>query len=200
MNPDLEEVWRLREEAVYPSVFGPPSRGIFPLDQAVFERFGKVNVDPRWLFHGVLEHAPTDERDSWDYVTSGYCNPWEDEPGDYDPTDKSGSGVEFLLETEAQGDWAVRLLRNMLAFDRMLTTRQVGAGQPLGFHDRIPIREPLDGQRTTTFRSVITVQPKCCPAVLSLPSGTFELMHSWGSPKQCTRSRVNTVLRRCWSG
>ena len=27
---DLEEVWRIREEEVYPSLFGAQSRGIFP--------------------------------------------------------------------------------------------------------------------------------------------------------------------------
>jgi hypothetical protein len=45
---DLEEVWRLREEGVYPTLFGPVGRGIFPLTQELFsKRFGQRNVDPR---------------------------------------------------------------------------------------------------------------------------------------------------------
>ena len=35
---DLEEVWRLREEEVYPKLFGPLGRGIFPLTQELFNR------------------------------------------------------------------------------------------------------------------------------------------------------------------
>ena len=46
------------------------------------------------MTHGVFEFAPTDKRDSWVYVTSGYSNPWEQEPEEYDPDGDSG------LETE----------------------------------------------------------------------------------------------------
>lgn len=177
---DLEEVWRLREEEIYPGLFGPLSRGIFPLDQGVFQRFGEVRVDPRWLSHGVLEYGPHGDRESWVYVTSGYSNPWETEPEDYDPKGKSGSGVEFVLETEEQGNWAIVILRNMLAFDMMLTTGQVGAGDPLGFHDRIPIRAPIDGREGTMLRSLVTIPPSAFAEGFDLPSGRVNLMEFVG--------------------
>jgi hypothetical protein len=78
---DLEELWRLREEGVYPTLSGPVGRGIFPRTQELFsKRFGQRNVDPRWLFFGVFEFAPTPKRCSRLYVSSGYSNPWNEEP------------------------------------------------------------------------------------------------------------------------
>src|SRR5262245_11321978 len=75
---DLEEVWRIREEDVYPRLFGPLRRGIFTLTHELFSRrFGPQQIDPRWLTMGVMEFAPTAARKSWLYVTSGYSNPWD---------------------------------------------------------------------------------------------------------------------------
>ena len=62
---DLEEVWRIREEEVYPRLFGRASRGIFVLDRDTFEAFGVTDLDPRWLSYGVFEFAPTESRRSW---------------------------------------------------------------------------------------------------------------------------------------
>jgi hypothetical protein len=65
---DLEEVWRIREEDVYPGLFGPRVRGIFPLQVEMFTgQFGQSKVDPRWLHYGVFEFAPTETRHSWLY-------------------------------------------------------------------------------------------------------------------------------------
>jgi hypothetical protein len=102
---DLEELWRLREEGVYPTLFGPVGRGIFPRTQELFsKRFGQRNVDPRWLFIGVFEFAPTPERSSWLYVSSGYSNPWNEEPEAYNPMGESGFGVEFAFAVSEQAD------------------------------------------------------------------------------------------------
>lgn len=99
----LEEVWTYREEVLYPDLFGSTRRGIFTLDQALFAQvFGEEQVDPRWLFLGVFEFAPTAQRSSWLYVTSGMSNPWETEPEDYRPDDDAWLGVEFVMETPVQ--------------------------------------------------------------------------------------------------
>ena len=110
---DLEGVWEYRENVVYPELFGSAFRGIFPLTHDIFEMFPNAQVDPRWLFHGVFEFAPTDNRNSWLYVTSGYSNPWELEPNGYDPETLSGSGVEFVFQSSLQGDWAITFLLKM---------------------------------------------------------------------------------------
>jgi Suppressor of fused protein (SUFU) len=169
---DLEEVWRLREEEVYPTLFGPVGRGIFPLTQELFSnRFGQQNVDPRWLFLGVFEFPPTPDRISWLYVTSGYSNPWHDEPEAYNPTGESGFGVEFTFAVSEQGDWAVETLLSMLAFDLLLRAGRFPNGQPLSPHDRIPLKRPLNGRPKCEIRNMIMVEPEHIPPEFSLPSG-----------------------------
>jgi hypothetical protein len=153
---DLEEVWRLREERVYPTLFGPVGRGIFPLTQELFsKRFGQRDVDPRWLFLGVFEFPPTPKRSSWLYVTSGYSNPWNEESEAYDPHGESGFGVEFTFAISEQGDWAVEALQSMLAFDLLLRVGRFPNGQPLSLHDRIPLRGPVNGRPNCEIRNVI---------------------------------------------
>lgn len=117
---DLEEVWRLREDVVYPRLFGSRSTGIFVVDAQMLRNIGLTTYDPRWLTHGIIQFAPTQHRDSWLYATSGLSNPWNTDPADYDTTGISGTGVEFILQTRAQADWAWLRLRNVLAFELML--------------------------------------------------------------------------------
>ena len=174
---DLENVWKLREEEVYPSLFGPVSRGIFPLTQELFaNRFGQHDVDPRWLFHGVLEFAPTEERASWLYVTSGYSNPWEQEPEDYDPNGESGSGVEFTFAVSERGDWAIETLQAMLAFDILLSVGRFPNGNRLSLHDRIPLRAPLNGQPDCQLRNLVLVEREDGAQDFALPSGKVILV------------------------
>jgi len=174
---DLEEIWRLREEEVYPRLFGPVGRGIFPLTQDLFARcFGQHDLDPRWLFFGVFEFPPTASRNSWTYVTSGYSNPWEVEPGAYDPDGGSGSGVEFTLAVSEQGDWAIETLQAMLAFDLLLGAGRFPNGRPLSIHDRIPLRAPINGNPDCKIRNLVVVEHEDGPKRFSLPSGKVTLV------------------------
>lgn len=174
---DLERVWKICEEEVYPTLFGPISRGIFPLTQQLFEeRFGQIDIDPRWLFHGVFEFAPTADRPSWLYVTSGYSNPWEQEGADYDPEGESGAGVEFTFAVSEQGDWAIRTLQHMLAFDLLLGVGRYAGADRFSLHDRIPLRAPLNGQPNCQLRNLILVEREDGPQEFSLPSGQVILV------------------------
>jgi hypothetical protein len=160
---NLEEVWRIREQDVYPKLFGPVSRGIFPLTRELFcRRFGQVDVDPRCLSLGVIEFAPTLDRPSWLYVTSGHSNPWEDDPQDYRHENESGAGVEFMLAASEQGDWAIRTLQTMLAYDLLLGAGQFANGKRLSLHDRIPLRAPINGDQTCQIRSETMVPRSFC--------------------------------------
>ena len=106
---DLEEVWRIREEDIYPSIFGGEGRGIFMLEPELFkQKFGIAEVDPRWLFSGVFEYGPTPERPYWLYVTSGHSNPWEQKEDAYDPEGESGqaSNSSWLPPNRAIGQSA----------------------------------------------------------------------------------------------
>ena len=174
---DLEEVWRLREEEVYPRLFGPVSRGIFPLSQELFNnRFGQRDVDPRWLFLGVLEFPPTSARDSWLYVTSGYSNPWNDEPQFYNPTGESGSGIEFTFAVSERGNWAIDTIQSMLAFDLLLSAGRFPNRQPVSVNDRIPLGGPINGSSDCEIRNVIMVKPEQISPEFSLPSGQVQFV------------------------
>jgi hypothetical protein len=201
---DLEEVWRIREEKIFPEFFGSTHRGIFVLDQELFaSRFNVVDIDPRWLFYGVLEFAPTLTRPSWLYVTSGYSNPWDDEPKNYDPAGLSGAGVEFVFATAEQGDWAVRTLQNMLAFDLLLCANRFANGKPLGVGDRVPLRAPLNGDPGCLIRSLVMVEPEDIPDGFALPSGTARFQGFTGATdaeitfaKEHTSAQLIDALRR----
>jgi hypothetical protein len=173
----LEDVWRQREEEIYPALFGPNWRGIFPLDLELFtRRFRQSEVDPRWLTCGVFEFAPTEHRASWLYVTSGHSNPWETGPLDYDPTGASGCGVEFTLAAADQGDWAIATLQSMLAFDLLLRAGRYPNAKPLSVHDRIPLRAPLNGQADCVLRNLVIDVVEGFPGEFQLPSGKVRLL------------------------
>lgn len=178
---DLESVWEEREERVYPSLFGPVSRGIFPLTAETFAPFDKDAVDPRWLHYGVMEYAPNAERASWLYVTSGHSNPWDDEPGDYSTENQSGAGVEFVFEVLDQGDWAIRVLQSILAFDILLCGGHYEGREPLGIADRIPLGGTLDGGETSQIRHLVVVEPPALDSEFVLPSGKVQLIQIFGA-------------------
>lgn len=174
---DLETVWKIREEEVYPALFGSPCRGIFPLSQQLFsDRFGQSDIDPRWLFYGVFEFAPTVERPYWLYVTSGHSNPWEREPVDYDLDGESGAGFEFTFAVSEQGDWAIQTLQHVLAFDLLLRAGRYSGGEPFSLHDRIPLRAPINGRPDCQVRNLVLVENEGAPQEFSLPSGLVILV------------------------
>jgi hypothetical protein len=174
---NLEEVWRIREEQVYPSLFGGASRGIFTLSQTMFHgRFGQTDVDPRWLFLGVFEFAPTNTRPFWVYVTSGHSNPWNETPDAYMPHELSGAGIEFLLATKEQGEWAIRQVLDLLAFDLLLRVGRYPGKPPIADGDRIPLRAPINDDQACVLRNIlVSFVGEIWPG-FSLPSGAVRFL------------------------
>jgi hypothetical protein len=173
---DLEEVWRLREEEVYPSLFGPQSRGIFTLSQDHFTDFGRQDVAPQWLFYGVIEYAPTDERPSWLYVSSGHSNPWDDAPEEYNPDLTSGAGIEFVVLTEQSDEQAIRLLQHLLAYDLLLRAGHFGSPREIEIGALIPLGNADAAARDGTISHVLATMPESVPSEFQLPSGTVQLV------------------------
>lgn len=172
MAMDLEEVWRIREEEIYPSLFGSKRRGIFALDASIFKtKFRQSSVDPRWMHYGVFEFAPTAARNSWLYVTSGHSNPWEIAPNDYATSEESGVGVEFTFATTEPGDWAIAALQSLLAYDVLQHAGRFQRSQPLGLDHRVPCGGPLNGQRDCVIRYLVMTEPEGIPNSFVLPSG-----------------------------
>ena len=182
MTADLEEVWRIREEEAYPRLFGSHGQGIFVLSDSLFrERFGQVAVDPRWLFCGVFEFGPTAERPSWVYVTSGHSNPWESERGADDSEEPDDTGVELLLETTEQGEWAIRALLNVLALDLLLCAGCYPGKPPLTPGDRISLRAPINGDEACLIRNVLVTHAADKWPGFAVPSGFVRLLTLTGA-------------------
>ena len=178
----LERVWEHREESVYPSLFGPLSRGTFALSGELFTgMFSQESYDPRWLHYGVLEYAPTDDRNSWIYVTSGASNPWELDPEDYGESEYSGFGTEVVLEVPEQADWAIIILQRMLAFNILLAHGRFGDKPALDYGDRIPLRAPITIEGESLIRNLVIAKPSHYPDHFVLESGRVDMLHLVGA-------------------
>lgn len=175
----LEAVWELREELIYPQLFGPKGRdGIFVLRAEIFTgQFQQADVDPRWLHHGVIEHGPTD-RGTWIYITSGLSNPWQVPPQDYGKHEFSGFGTELAMETRSRADWPVLVLQRILAFDILLAHGRYGDKPPLDYGDRIPLGAPLVDD--SVLHHLVIGYPTSYPARFVLPSGKVDILHVVG--------------------
>jgi hypothetical protein len=165
-------VWAHREEVLYPSLFGDNSRGIFPIEAEMLTgMFKQESFDPRWLFYGVFEFAPTPARDSWLYVTSGMSNDWEvDQP---DPATPSGLGCEFVFETVHQSQWAILRLLHLMTFQILLCHGRYPGSEPLRDFHRVPLRGPIrSGHSVLTH--LMVAPPSQFPREAQLDSGSFD--------------------------
>ena len=179
--PPLETVWEDREERVYRNLFGQVSRGIFALSAELFTgTFKQTDIDPRWLHHGVFEFAPTEERRTWLYVTSGTSNPWDQTPEDYDPAVHSGIGTELVLETTEQAEWAIECLSKLLAYNILLAHGRFGAAEPLDYGSRVPLGGPIDGDAGSPIRFTVIAEPVNFASSFQLASGRVDLLEVIG--------------------
>jgi hypothetical protein len=174
----LERVWEYREVTLYPELFGQVSRGIFVIPHELFARtFGQSDVDPRWLHYGVFEYAPTQSRESWAYVTSGMSTPWES--ADADPTGVSGLGCEFVFESTTQGDWAIRRLWQLTAYQILLCHGRYEGREPMSPFDRLPLRSPI-WERASDIQTLMLVPPEEGRGTQQLESGSFDIVRVVG--------------------
>ena len=174
----LERVWEYREEVLYPTLFGSGVRGIFPIPYDLFATtFTQADVDPRWLHYGVFEYAPTSERRSWVYVTSGMSTPWDDD--EPDPDGVSGLGSEFVFESTIQGDWAIRRLWQLMAYQILLFHDRYPGHSPLATFDRLPLRSSI-WDKASEIQTLMLAPPDAGPGIQRLESGSFSLVHVVG--------------------
>jgi len=197
-DPSLESVWEQREEEVYPSLFGPVSRGTFVLPRSLFaDVFGQSKIDPRWLTHGVIEFGPSATRSSWLYVTSGTSNPWDQEPAGYDVSARSGIGTELVLEVPAQSNWAIKCLAQLLAYNILLAHGRFGEAGPLHHGARVPLGGPINGDAGSLLRFVAIAEPSNFPSSFALASGQVDLLQVVGiteAEREFARSQGHAAL------
>jgi hypothetical protein len=174
----FEEIWRYREEEIYPKLFGVASEGISPVP---FERLqiGKI-TDPRWNTCGVFRFAPTADRNSWIYVSSGLSNEWFEE--ELSPENVSGFGCEFVLETIEQADWPIHRLHQLMTYQIGLCCDVYDGAPPLGYGDRIPLGSPIDFLNSVLTHVTIT-QPISFPTEFQQESGVADWFQFVGITK-----------------
>ncbi|MDG9670971.1 suppressor of fused domain protein [Hahella sp. CR1] len=166
----LEESWEEREEILYKEIFGNIGPGIYPLSVEIFNGLNANSVDPRWLSHGVFKCPPARDRDTWAYVTSGMSNPWEtDKREEY-----SGLGVEFLMETENEEQWAVEVLQTLMGYNLLLAAGRMGDFPPLYYGDRVPL------VLSESVKTMMFIQPVHFPCRFSIKSGNVDLIQVVG--------------------
>jgi len=170
----FERVWEHREEVLYPSLFGPDSRGIFPIQpEMLTDTFKQESFDPRWLHHGVFEFAPTPTRNSWLYVTSGMSNDWDAERPDH--ATPSGLGCEFVFETTQQAEWAILRLLHLMTFQILLCHGRYPGREPLSDFHRLPLRCPINFENSAlTHLMLAPPSPSRFPREAHLDSGPFD--------------------------
>jgi hypothetical protein len=170
----FENAWAVREEEVYPRLFGPHGPDIAVLTADLFMKtFKQPSFDPRWLHSGVLEVPPTEGRRSWLYVSSGLSNAWEDD--EPQPAGPSGLGMEFVLQVPERSPWALERMAHVIAFQTLIAYGHYPGRDLLAFHDRIPLRSSIDG--ASSELTWLTIGPSDgLPADFQLPTGSVELL------------------------
>jgi hypothetical protein len=176
----FERVWRYRDETLFPRIFGTRSEGgIFVLTFDLFkDRFGEASVDPRWLNHGVLIFPPRALARSWRFVTSGLSNAWEAERPE--PKNWSGLGVEFILETTKNAEWALSVVAKILAYQLLLGTGRFGTPRVIEPYARIPLNGAIDGSESI-LTHLIVCPSSAAAEELELESGKFTLLQLVGA-------------------
>lgn len=170
----FEEAWSIRENQIYPQLFGPYPPQICVLTFEIFKDvFKQDTVDPRWLHYGVFEVPPTPERQSWVYVSSGLSNAWEDDSPN--PDGPSGLGMEFLLMTPGQAPWAVYRLLHVVAFQILVACGKYPGRDLLDFYDRLPLRSSVSPE-SSALTWFMVGPPDGFQDRFQLPSGWVDLL------------------------
>ena len=186
----FENAWAVREEKIYRSLFGDIGSGIYPLGAELFTgQFRQTAIDPRWLSHGVFESMPSGSRASWLYVSSGLSNAYEADSAQ--PDEVSGLGCEFIFECPSQSEWALFLLRRLVAFQILLSVGRLEGRGRLEVWDRIPLLTPIDGKSSKLNWVFVVPAPNFSERQL-LPSGQFHFLEFIGiSEEEAEFARKN---------
>ncbi|HMD54070.1 MAG TPA: suppressor of fused domain protein [Phycisphaerae bacterium] len=170
----FQRIWRLREEEIYPRLFGDVGREIHTIKPELFKSLGSQNVDPRWLTHGVLCSPPGPGRESWLYISSGLSNPWGVDPDLVKADEFSGLGFEFLMQTQQRAPWAIEVLNWLMAMQILIAVGEV-QGQLLEVFDRVPLGKSIDGGRSL-LRNLLITESEDIPPRLQMESGVVDFL------------------------
>lgn len=193
-NDWFERIWEYREEVVYRELFGSAVEGIFTIPPSRLE-LGNLS-DPRWMTCGAFRFAPTKDRDSWLYVSSGLSNEWFENSPDRDST--SGFGCEFVLETTIKEEWPIHRLHQIMCYHIGLSVGRFPGSDPLMTGFRVPLGSPIDF-RNSKLEFLLLVTPARFPSLLTQESGTADFIQLVGiseGERDFARAQGNEQLIR----
>jgi hypothetical protein len=166
----FEESWRYRDEVLYPAQLGGDSTGsINTIPYEAFARMGFDQIDPRWLYCGILTFPPTGGRTQLIFVTSGLSNAWDDDAPDQ--TSISGLGIELRLDSPTDDFWAKDVLLRLSAMQLLIHVGRIAGARVLDDGDRV-----LVGEETFGDGSAMTSLLATEVADLRLPTGRFKMI------------------------
>lgn len=164
--------WEQREESFYPALFGDSHGEQRLLTEEVFKTdFGRNDVHPFWLHHGVFTFPPTAKRSSWLYVTSGMSNAFDNEVDEW-----SGLGVEYILETPAAADWAIDKLQRLMAFNLLITIGHYRDQSDLTTGSIVRLGIPITEEDGCQLENFIALEPVSVTKEFQLVTGKVELL------------------------
>ncbi|MFK8013471.1 MAG: suppressor of fused domain protein [Marinicellaceae bacterium] len=166
----LEECWEEREVKQYKEIFETIGDGIYPISREIFGKLNTDAIDPRWLTHGVFVSPPSEKRNTWAYVTSGMSNPWESEA----PEEYSGLGMEFVLETNQESNWAIEVLQTLMAYNLLIAAGKKGEATLLDYGDRVPLG------LSESITTMMFTHPINFPESFTIKSGDVDLIQVIG--------------------
>jgi len=131
-----------------------------------------------WPHGGVLRHPPDEDRPDWRYVTHGLAHPRRPDAAErflIDDERPSGRGIELVMSTEVDVDWAPKLLMSLVRY--LVMRPDAKTILPL---DRMPAGGPVDGRQECELRYLLARRPRGYESELILPGGLCDLVHLVG--------------------
>ena len=127
-------------------------------------------IDPRWLTHGVFKSPPSKKRNTWAYVASRMSNPWESEVSE----EYSGLGMEFVLETNQESNWAIEVLQTLMACNLLIAAGKKAEASFLDYGDRVPLG------LSESITTMMFTHPINFPESFTVQSGDVDLIQVIG--------------------
>lgn len=179
----FEDIWRDREERIYPELFGALPSTVIPLRAEALRAIlgAQASLREEWLHFAVIEIAPNEKHSDWIYATSAFSQPWKiEDPEKLDRNGYSGTGYEMLLRTPERAGWAVDVLHRLSAY-QIGVYYELLKGKLFQWNDWMPLNGPISGaQPDSKLRGIFATRPRDFAARFELRSGQVDLLQLVG--------------------
>ena len=179
----FEDIWREREEKIYPKLFGPLPPTVIPVPVETLRAIlgYEKEIDKAWLHYAVIEFAPNEKHEDWVYVTSAFSQPWKAESkAELDRNSYSGYGYEMLLRTSVRAGWAVDILHRLTAYQIGVYFEQT-KGKLFQWGDWMPLNGPINSEvADSRVRGMLLTRPRDISDRFELSSGQVDLLQIVG--------------------